>query len=154
MSEPDAPPELGPVAEPDAPPEPDPQPQPIRPRGWWEVRWRQARNPPPPVIRAVLADLGVAIAGALALLLYDLGLSRGAVLPGGDLRPLAFAVFVLVVVVAGSLLTYLWVPLPRPGTSAPGRSAWSAMLGFFAAWPVAYLVLVVTFQLIRPLLGP
>jgi hypothetical protein len=33
------------------------------------------------------------------------------------------------------------------------RSAWSAALGFFAAVPIAYLVMVVTVQIIRPLLG-
>lgn len=134
-----------------APPTP-PRPS-VRPRSWWEIRWRQARNPPPPVLRAVLADLAVAIVGAVLLLAYDVLLSRGTALPGGDLRTLAFAVFIVVVVVVGSVLTYLWVPLPRPGTTAPGRSAWSAMLGFFAAWPVAYLVLVVAFQVIRPWFG-
>ena len=101
----------------------------------------------------MLADLAVAIVGAVLLLAYDVLLSRGTALPGGDLRTLAFAVFIVVVVVVGSVLTYLWVPLPRPGTTAPGRSAWSAMLGFFAAWPVAYLVLVVAFQVIRPWFG-
>ncbi|HEX5466601.1 MAG TPA: hypothetical protein VFW92_07980 [Candidatus Limnocylindrales bacterium] len=126
----------------------------MRPRGWLEVRWRQARNPPPPIIRAVVADLVVAIVGAVLLLAYDVALARGLQLPGGDLRTLGFAVFIVVVVVVGSVLTYLWVPLPRPGTSAPGRSGWSAMLGFFAAWPIAYLVLVVAFQVIRPFLGP
>ena len=127
--------------------------EPLRHRPWWEVRWRQARHPPPPVIRAVLADLAVAIVGAGLLLAYDVLLSRGTVLPGGDLRTLAFATFIGLVVVVGSVLTYLWVPLPRPGTSAPGRSGWSAMLGFFAAWPVAYLVLVVAFQIVRPWFG-
>lgn len=126
----------------------------MRPRGWLEVRWRQARNPPPPIIRAVVADLVVAIVCAVLLLAYDVALARGAQLPGGDLRTLGFAAFVVIVVVVGSVLTYLWVPLPRPGTSAPGRSGWSAMLGFFAAWPIAYLVLVVAFQVIRPFLGP
>jgi hypothetical protein len=125
----------------------------VRRRGWLEVRWRQARNPPPPVLRAVLADLGLAIAGAIVLLVYDVLLARGVILPGGDLRTLAMALYVVIVVVAGSWLTYLWVPLPNPGSTAPGRSGWSAMLGFFAAWPIAYLVLVVTFQVIRPFFG-
>jgi hypothetical protein len=33
------------------------------------------------------------------------------------------------------------------------RSRWSLALGFFAAVPIAYLVLVVAVQVIRPLLG-
>jgi hypothetical protein len=135
------------------PGEPASQAREVRRRGWLEVRWRQARNPPPPVLRAVLADLGLAIAGAVLLLVYDVLLSRGAALPGGDLRALAMAIYVLIVVIAGSWLTYRWVPLPNPGSTAPGRSGWSAMLGFFAAWPIAYLVLVVTFQVIRPIFG-
>jgi hypothetical protein len=52
--------------------------------------------------------------------------------------------------VSGSLFTYLWVRLP--GTTSRRRSPWSAMLGFFASLPVAYLVLVVCFQVLRPLL--
>jgi hypothetical protein len=53
--------------------------------------------------------------------------------------------------VAGSLLTWLWVPQPGPGGRR--RSAWSAMLGLFAALPIAYFVLVIVFQVIGPLLG-
>jgi hypothetical protein len=33
------------------------------------------------------------------------------------------------------------------------RSAWSAALGFFAAVPICYLVMVAAMQLFRPLLG-
>jgi hypothetical protein len=126
---------------------------PVRRRGWLEVRWRQFRNAPPPVVRAVVANLGVAILAALPLLGYDVALSRGDRLPGGDLRVLAFVAYVIVVVGVGTFLTWLWVPSPGPRRSR-GRSAWSGLLGFFAAWPIAYLVLVVAFQLIRPLFGP
>jgi hypothetical protein len=105
-------------------------------------------------VRAVTADLAVAIVGVFVLLAYDLLLSRGVALPGGDLRVLAFAVFVLVVCAAGSFLTYLWVPLPSGSSGIRRRTPWAGMLGLFAAFPIAYLVLVVAFQVIRPLLGP
>ncbi len=125
----------------------------IRRRSWLEVRWRQFRNPPPPVLRAVLSDLAVAVVLGAGYLAYDVALSRGAQLPGGDLRPAAVAVLVVVVVVAGSWITYLVVPQPGAGR-VPGRSArspWSAALGFFASLPIAYQVLVVASQIIKPL---
>ncbi len=122
-------------------------------RSWLSVRWRQLRNPPPPVLRAVLTNLVVAIVAAVPLLGYDLALARGASLPGGDLRTLAFAGYVIGVALAGSGLTYLWVLLPTGASGLRRRSRWSAMLGFFASLPIAYLVLVVVFQVVRPLLG-
>jgi hypothetical protein len=104
-------------------------------------------------VRAVLASLTVALVLAIGYLAYDVALSRGAVLPGGDLRALAVVAYVLVVLVGGSLLTYLIVPQPTgPGTAAR-RSAWSAALGFFAAVPISYLVMVAAVQIVRPLLG-
>lgn len=115
-------------------------------RSPFEVRWRQLRNPPPPVVRAVLANLGVAIFGALVLLVY------GLLAPDADLTPWGVG-FVVIVVIAGSLLTYLWVELPTGAGTERRRSAWAAVLGFFAAVPIAYLILVVVFQVIRPLLG-
>jgi len=115
-------------------------------RSPFEVRWRQLRNPPPPVVRAVLANLGVAIFGALVLLVY------GLLAPDADLTPWVVG-FVVIVVIAGSLLTYLWVELPTGAGTERRRSAWAAVLGFFAAVPIAYLILVVVFQVIRPLLG-
>lgn len=124
-----------------------------RQRSWLEVRWRQARNPPPPVLRAVIANLLVAAAGGVALLAYDLAVTRGMVLPSGDQRTLAAALFLAVVVIVGSILTYLWVKLPTGAAGVRRRSGWAALLGFFASLPVAYLVLVVVFQVIRPLLG-
>lgn len=122
-------------------------------RSWLEVRWRQLRNPPPPVLRAVLSDLAVAVVLGVLYLAYDVALSRGASLPGGDLRTLAVAVLVLGVIVAGSWITYLVVPQPTGGLPGPPRrSGWSAALGFFAALPIAYLVLVVAVQVLKPLL--
>jgi hypothetical protein len=74
-------------------------------------------------------------------------------LPGGDLRVLAVALYVVIVLVVGTVLTYLVVPQPTGSGTIVRRSAWSAALGFFAAVPIAYLVLVVAEQVIRPLLG-
>ena len=122
-------------------------------RSWVEIRWRQFRNAPRPVGRAVAASLSVAIVLALGYLAYDVALSRGAVLPGGDLRTLAVAVYVALVLLIGTVVTYLIVPQPTGSGSVVRRSGWSAALGFFAAVPIAYLVLVVAVQVIRPLLG-
>jgi hypothetical protein len=130
-------------------------PEPVRQRSWAAVRWRQFRNAPRPVVRAVLSSLIVAVVLASAYLVYDLALARGIDLPGGDLRVLAIALYVLVVLVVGSLVTYLVVPQPT-GSGPVGvrrRSGWSAALGFFAAVPIAYLVMVVATQIVRPLVG-
>lgn len=89
--------------------------------------------------------------GALYLA-YDVALSRGASLPGGDLRVGAAALYVLLVLVAGSLITWLIVPLPRGSGARATRTPWSAALGLFAAIPIAYLVLVLAIQVIKPLL--
>jgi hypothetical protein len=129
--------------------------EPVRRRSWASVRWRQFRNAPRPVVRAVLSSLVVAGVLAVAYLIYDIALSRGASLPGGDLRVLAIALYVLVVLVVGSVLTFLVVPQPT-GAGPAGvrrRSGWSAALGFFAAVPIAYLVMVVATQIERPLFG-
>lgn len=122
-------------------------------RSWAEIRWRQFRHAPRPVVRAVAASLSVAIVLALAYLAYDVALSRGAVLPGGDLRTLAVAVYIVLVLAIGSVVTYLVVPQPTGSGTVARRSAWSAALGFFAAVPIAYLVMVVAVQVIRPFLG-
>lgn len=126
---------------------------PVRQRGWAEVRWRQFRNAPRPVVRAVMASLSVAVILAVAYLAYDLALAGGAELPGGDLRVLAVAVYALLVLGIGSLVTYLIVPQPTGSGSVRRRSGWSAALGFFAAVPIAWLVMVVATQVLRPLLG-
>ena len=132
---------------------PDPAIRPIRQRSWAEVRWRQFRHAPRPVVRAVSASLTVAVVLALGYLAYDIALSRGAALPGGDLRLLYLTVYVLLVLGIGSLVTYLIVPQPSGSSTEVQRSGWSAALGFFAAVPIAYLVMVVTVQIVRPLFG-
>ena len=126
---------------------------PVRQRGWAEIRWRQFRNAPRPVVRAVMASLIVAVVLAVAYVVYDVALARGAGLPGGDLRVLALAVYALLVLGIGSLVTYLVVPQPTGSGTVRRRSGWSAALGFFAAVPIAWLVMVVATQLVRPLLG-
>jgi hypothetical protein len=128
-------------------------PPPVRRRSEIEIRWRQFRNPPRPILRAVLSSLIVATVLGLLYLVYDVGLSRGAVLPGGDLRTLAVTLFIAVVLISGSLITYLVVPQPAGSGNVRRRSRWSAALGLFAAVPIAYLVLVVEGQILRPLLG-
>ena len=52
-----------------------------------------------------------------------------------------------------SLVTWLLVPLPSGSASTARRTAWSAALGFFAAVPIAYLVMVAAVQIVRPLFG-
>jgi hypothetical protein len=99
-----------------------------------------------------MSPLVVAVVLGLAYLAYDVALTRGAVLPGGDLRAMALVVFVTAVVSVGALITYLIVPQPTGSGERPTRSPWSAALGFFAALPIAYLVLVVEGQILRPLL--
>jgi hypothetical protein len=121
-------------------------------RSWWAVRWRQFRNAPRPVVRAVGASLAVAVVLGLLYLAYDVALTRGARLPGGDLRALFVALDVVLVLGIGSLVTYLIVPLPRGAGERVTRTAWSAALGLFAAAPIAYLVLVVVSQVLKPLL--
>lgn len=123
-----------------------------RRRSWLEVRWRQFRNAPRPVVRAVSANLVVAGVLGVLYLAYDVALTRGAALPGGDLRTLLAMLDVLLVLIVGSLVTYFIVPLPRGADARPRRTAWSAALGLFAAVPIAYLVLVVAVQVLRPLL--
>lgn len=123
------------------------------PRSWVDVRWRQFRNAPRPIVRAVAASLAVATVLAVAYLAYDVAIGRGAALPGGDLRTLAVTGYVIVVLASGSLVTYLVVPQPTGSGATARRTVWSAALGFFAAVPIAYLVIVAAVQLVRPLLG-
>ena len=90
---------------------------------------------------------------AIAFLVYDVVISRGMTLPGGDLRVLALVVYAVTVLVVGSVVTYLVVPQPSGSGTVRRRSGWSAALGFFAAVPIAWLVMVVATQVVRPLLG-
>jgi hypothetical protein len=124
----------------------------VRHRSWLEIRWRQFRNAPRPVVRAVAASLVVGSILGLIDLAYDVALRRGAALPGGDLRVLGVSLVVAGTLLAGTLITWLIVPQPRGAGSATTRTGWSAALGFFAAVPIAYLVLVVTVQILEPLL--
>jgi hypothetical protein len=127
--------------------------EPVRQRSWLAIRWRQFRGAPRPVVRAVLSSLVVAIVLAVAYLAYDVALSRGVSLPGGDLRALALVVYVAIVLASGSVVTYLVVPQPTGAGTIARRTAWSAALGFFAAVPIAYLVMVAAMQIVRPLIA-
>jgi hypothetical protein len=127
-------------------------PGPTRRRSWVAIRWRQFRGAPRPVVRAVLSSLLVATVLSVAYLAYDVALSRGVGLPGGDLRALAIVVYVLLVLASGTVVTYLVVPQPTGAGTSVRRTAWSAALGFFAAVPIAYLVLVAAVQIVRPLI--
>jgi hypothetical protein len=125
----------------------------VRQRGWLEIRWRQFRRAPRPVVRAVASSLVVALTLGTAFLAYDIALDRGASLPGGDLRLLVLALYVMVVLLSGAVVTWLIVPLPAgSGVRRATRTPWSAALGLFAAVPIAYLVLVVLHEIVKPLL--
>jgi hypothetical protein len=138
---------------PPIPPLVRPSRPPVRQRSWAEIRWRQFRNAPRPIVRAVLSSLLVAIVLGAAYLAYDVALRRGAVIPGGDLRVLFIALDVILVLATGSIATYVFVPQPTGSGDRVVRTGWSAALGLFAAVPVCYLVLVVAVQVIEPLLA-
>jgi hypothetical protein len=134
-------------------PSPRPADRPeVRRRGWLEIRWRQFRRAPRPVVRAVTSSLAVALVLGTPYLAYDIALTRGVATPGGDLRVALGVLYVLGVLVAGSVITWLIVPLPTGSGRTAVRTPWSAALGLFAAVPIAYLVLVVLFELVRPLI--
>ena len=136
-------------------PSADPRPSvEVRRRGWFEVRWRQFRRAPRPVFRAVMSSLSIALVLGTLFLAYDIALDRGATLPGGDLRLLALTLYVAIVLIAGAVLTFLVVPLPTgAGDRRATRTPWSLALGLFAALPIAYLVLVVLHELVKPLIA-
>jgi len=125
---------------------------PIRQRGWFKIRWRQFRRAPRPVVRAVLSPLAVAALLGIVYLAYDLTLLRGTPVPGGDLRFAFLVGYVGTVLVVGSVVTWLVVPLPTGAGDRIVRTPWSAALGFFASVPIAYLVMVVLLEIVRPLL--
>jgi hypothetical protein len=125
-----------------------------RRRGFFEVRWRQFRRAPRPVVRAVVSSLSVALVLGLAYLVYDMALDRGVDLPGGDLRIGFLAAYVAIVIIVGAIVTWLIVPLPAgTGSVRATRTPWSLALGLFAAVPIAYLVLVVLHEIVKPLLA-
>ncbi len=125
----------------------------VRQRGFFEVRWRQVRRAPRPVVRAVVSSLSVALVLGVAFLAYDIALDSGARLPGGDLRIGFLTLYVLLVLFVGSFVTWLIVPLPSGGTrTRTTRTAWSALLGLFAAVPIAYLVLVFLHEILKPVI--
>ena len=117
-------------------------------RSWLQVRWRQFRNAPRPVVRAVGSSLAVALVLGAAYLAYDLSAPASET----QARTMLGLLYVLGVLVAGSFITWLVVPLPRGSGSRAVRTPWSAMLGLFAAIPIAYLVLVLVFDVVKPLL--
>ncbi len=122
-------------------------------RGFFEVRWRQFRRAPRPVFRAVASSLSIALVLGIAFLAYDIALDRGADLPGGDLRLAFLTLYVVLVLLVGSVVTYLVVPLPTgAGATRRTRTPWSLALGLFAAVPLAYLVLVLLHEIIKPFL--
>jgi peptidoglycan biosynthesis protein MviN/MurJ (putative lipid II flippase) len=126
--------------------------QPPRRRGFVEVRWRQFRRAPRPVFRAVMSSLSVALVLGIAFLAYDIALDRGVPIPGGDLRLLVLALYVLLVCLVGAVVTWLVVPWPAGnGTGRRTRTPWSLALGLFAAVPIAYLVLVALHEIVKPL---
>jgi hypothetical protein len=117
-------------------------------RSWAQVRWRQFRNAPRPVVRAVGSSLAVAGLLGAALLAYDLSAPAA----DGQGRAVLGLLYVLGVLLAGSFITWLVVPLPRGSGTRATRTPWSAALGLFAAIPIAYLVLVLAFDIVKPLL--
>ncbi|MEO5965806.1 MAG: hypothetical protein ABIR11_10110 [Candidatus Limnocylindrales bacterium] len=126
----------------------------VRRRGFVEVRWRQFRRAPRPVFRAVMSSLSVALVLGVLYLAYDLALDAGAELPGGDLRLLALVLYVAIVLVVGAVGTYLVVPLPTgAGGGRATRTPWSLALGLFAAVPIAYLVLVLLHEIVKPVIA-
>jgi hypothetical protein len=100
-----------------------------------------------------MSSLVVALVLGGLFLAYDIALDRGARLPGGDLRLLALTLYVVLVCVVGAVATWLLVPLPTgAGTTRRTRTPWSLALGLFAAVPMAYLVLVLLHELVKPVL--
>ena len=130
-----------------------------RPRGFIGRRIYQLLHAPKPVFRAVFSNVSVAALFTLVYLVYDLQVERAlrngadlsGVFGGRDLRTEAAALLVLGTVIFGSLITYIVVPQPRADGAGTERSGWSAVLGFFASLPVAYIALVIESQFLKPL---
>ncbi|MEI6155927.1 MAG: hypothetical protein WCP88_01835 [bacterium] len=130
-----------------------------QPRGFIGRRIYQLLHAPKPVFRAVFSNVSIAALLTYVYLLYDLqvetalrnGADLSGVIGGRDLRTEAAALLVLGTVIFGSLMTYVIVPQPRPDGKGTARSGWSAVLGFFASLPVAYIALVIESQFLKPL---
>jgi hypothetical protein len=100
-----------------------------------------------------VSSLGIALVLGIAFQAYDIALDRGADLPGGDLRLAFLTLYFVLVLLVGSVVTYLVVPLPTgAGTTRRTRTRWSLALGLFAAVPLPYLVLVVLHEIVKPFL--
>ena len=105
------------------------------------------------MFRAVVTSLTVAIVVGVAVPRLRRRPRPRRTPPGGDLRLLFLTAYVAIVLVAGALITWLVVPLPTgSGSRRATRTPWSAALGLFAAVPIAYLVLVVLHEIVKPLL--
>ena len=125
---------------------------PPRQRSWLEVRWRQFRNAPRPVFRAVASSFVVAALVGAVYIANDLAIGSSAGTAGDTSRLLAAVVAAVGVLVSGSFFTWLLVPLPRGSGTRATRTPWSAALGFFAAIPMVYFMFLVI-SIIRPLFG-
>ena len=127
--------------------------KPRQPRGFFGRRIYQLLHAPKPVFRAVFSNVSIATLLTLAYLLYDLQVERAlgsgadlsSVIGGRDLRTEAAALLVLGTVI------FLIVPQPRADGKGTERSGWSAVLGLFASFPVAYIALVIESQFLKPL---
>ena len=125
----------------------------VRRRGWFEVRWRQFRHAPRPVFRAVVDEPhgGDRARGRVPRLRRRPRPRRtpprrrpAAAVPHGLRGDRA----------RGGRADHL---ARRPAAHRIGprratRTPWSAALGLFAAVPIAYLVLVVLHEIVKPLL--
>ena len=118
-----------------------------------EVRWRQFRNAPRPVVRAVGASLTWRSCWPRLPRLRRCHEPRRASSPAATCGRWRYPLRGRWSWLIGTVVTYLIVPQPTGRARVTRRTAWSAALGFFAAVPIAYLVLVVAIQIIRPLLG-
>ncbi|HJP88517.1 MAG TPA: hypothetical protein VJ850_05725 [Candidatus Limnocylindrales bacterium] len=121
-------------------------------RSWLGIRWRQFRNAPRPVFRAVASSFVIAALFGAGYLANDVALA-GQSGADADARRLGAAVIcALGVLVAGAFFTWLLVPLPRGSGTRATRTPWSAALGLFAAIPMVYFMFLLI-SIIRPLFG-
>ena len=122
---------------------------------FFEVRWRQFRHAPRPVVRAVMSSLVVAL--VLGVVVSSPTTSRSTAAPrcpGGDLRLAFLVVYVLAVARRrrGRDVPRRAAAVAAPAARAPRAPRGALALGLFAAVPIAYLVLVALDQILKPLL--